>query len=215
MRDGFVRRVIKRVALWNFYVNVTATRAWRRRRGAAPYILGGDCRRCARCCEAPGIQVGWATWYLPTLRRLFLWWQRTVNGFELADRDPRQRVFVFRCSHFDWTTRSCDSYGSRPGICRDYPRKLLDQPGPELHPGCGYRPVARNAARWLRVLEAQPLTPEQRRQLKTGLHLDVDSERGAPGPGPGGEPGAPGPRARGGTWCAWSGGSGGGSPPPE
>jgi len=173
MQDGPWRRGVKRVALWNFYASVGLSRAFRRWRGGTPFRLGGECGRCASCCEAPGIQVGWATWYLPTLRRAFLWWQRAVNGFELVERDLRQRVFVFRCTHFDRATRSCDSYASRPGMCRDYPRALLHQPDPELLPGCGYRPVAPNAARLLRVLDAQPLTPEQRSRLKTGLHLDA------------------------------------------
>lgn len=173
MRDGPLRRAVKRVALWNFTVNVFATRAIRRWRGERPFLLGGECRRCARCCEAPAIRAGRLVWYLRALRRLFLWWQREVNGFELVRRDARQRTFVFRCSHFDWATRSCDSYDSRPGMCRDYPRALLHQPQPELLPGCGYRPVAPNARKLLRVLEAQPLSPEQRTKLVKGLYLEM------------------------------------------
>ncbi len=172
MRDGLLRRAVKRVALWSFTVDVAVHRAWLRWRRQSPFVLGGDCRRCARCCEAPAIQVGRATWYLPTLRRLFLWWHERVNGFVVAERDAAHRVFVFRCTHFDAASRSCDSYASRPGMCRDYPRALLDQPNPELLPGCGYRPVARNAERMLRVLAAQPLTPAQRERLKAGLHLE-------------------------------------------
>lgn len=173
VRDGVWRRALKRVALSNFRVNLAAQRAVRHVRGQMPYVLGGACGGCAKCCEAPGIQVGLATWYLPTLRRLFLWWQERVNGFVLMDRDPAGRVFIFRCTHFDTATRLCDSYDSRPGMCRDYPRALLYQPNPELLPGCGYRPVARNAARMLRVLDAQPLTSEQMRRLKAGLHLET------------------------------------------
>src|SRR5215813_14607857 len=124
MRDGPLRRGLKRLALANFVVNVHATRAWRRLRGERPHRLGGDCRRCARCCEAPAIQAGRLTWYLPSLRRVFLAWQRRVNGFELTEADRGSRTFVFRCTHFDAATRSCDSYASRPGMCRDYPRAL-------------------------------------------------------------------------------------------
>jgi len=172
MRDGPLLRTVKRVALWNFYVNVGVTRSFRRWRGHELYRLGGDCRRCARCCEAPAIQVGRLVWYLPTLRSAFLWWQRRVNGFELTGLDRRQRTFVFRCSHFDWSARKCDSYDSRPGMCRDYPRLLLDQPRPEFLPGCGYRAVAPNAAALRAALDGRALTAEQRAKLHRDLYLD-------------------------------------------
>jgi hypothetical protein len=172
MTDGPFRRALKRFARADFVVNLHATRAWRRVRGDRPYRLGGDCRRCARCCEAPAIRVGRTLWHLPLARRLFLSWQRRVNGFELSARDAGSRTFVFRCTHFDPATRSCDSYDSRPGICRDYPRLLLWQPSPEMLPGCGYRPVAPNAARLRQALAARDLTPEQRRRLSRDLFLD-------------------------------------------
>ena len=171
MKDGRLRRALKRVARANYELNALVYRAVLRRRGQAPYLLGGECRRCARCCEAPAIQVGRAVWYLPTLRRLFLAWQRRVNGFELVGRDVSQRAFVFRCTHFDWATRSCDSYDSRPGMCRDYPRALLYQPYPEMMPGCGYRPVARNAERLRTALAQLPLTSDQREKVEKGLRL--------------------------------------------
>jgi Fe-S-cluster containining protein len=105
------------------------------------------------------------------VRRLFLAWQRHVNGFELVHRDSEGRAFVFRCTHFDQATRSCDSYDSRPGMCRDYPRLLLWQADPELLPGCGYRAIAPNAARLKAALERLPLTPGQRERLRRGLRL--------------------------------------------
>ncbi len=169
MTDGAVRRALKRLAVWHFELNVRATR---RLRGPAPYVLGGECRRCAGCCEAPAIQAGRALWSLALLRRPFLWWQEKVNGFVLVERDAPDRLFVFRCTHFDAARRSCDSYLSRPGMCRDYPRALLDQPDPQMLAGCGYRPVLRGSARLLRVLEAQPLTAEQRERLRSGLRLE-------------------------------------------
>ena len=172
MKDGPVRRGVKRVALWNFVLGLALHRAIERRRGRIPHELGGECRRCARCCEAPGIQVGWAIWYLPLLRKLFLWWQEGVNGFVLTERQRSGRVFVFRCTHFDWTTRSCDSYDSRPGMCRDYPRVLLAQPDPEFLPGCGYRAVAANADHLVRALERASVTREQMARLKKDLRLE-------------------------------------------
>jgi len=95
-----------------------------------------------------------------------------VNGFELVSHDARRRTFVFRCTHFDWTMRSCDSYDSRPGMCRDYPRFLLWQANPELLPGCGYRAIAPNAPGLGASLAELDLTPEQRKKLRRGLRLD-------------------------------------------
>jgi hypothetical protein len=108
------------------------------------------------------------------VRQLFLAWQRRVNGFELVGEDAEARAFVFRCTHYDATTRTCDSYESRPGMCRDYPRLLLWQAGPRLLPGCGYRVRPPNAAGLRESLGRLDLTPEQRRKLWKGLELDED-----------------------------------------
>jgi uncharacterized protein len=172
MRDGPFLRAVKRTALLCFEVDGAAHRAYRRARGERPWTLGGDCRRCAACCEAPAIAVGLVTWSVPSVRRAFLWWQRRVNGFELVSVDAQDRTLVFRCSHFDRSTRSCDSYDSRPGMCRDYPRLLLWQPSPELLPGCGYRASPPNASGLRGALERADLTPEQREKLRRGLRLD-------------------------------------------
>jgi hypothetical protein len=172
MRDGLGRRAVKRVALWNFALNLRAHRAWRRARGERPFALGGDCRRCARCCEAPAIQAHPLVWHLRTLRRAFLWWQERVNGFVRTGADAASRTFVFRCTHFDPASRACDSYDSRPGMCRDYPRLLLWQADPEMLPGCGYRALAPDRARLAALLRDQPLTAEQREKLRRGLRLE-------------------------------------------
>ena len=172
MRDGPLRRTLKSVALAWFVATVGFDRALLRLMGHAPFRLGGDCGKCAACCERPSIRVTWLTWFLPTLRRAFLAWQHHVNGFTLVESDVAARVFVFTCTHFDPSTRRCDSYDTRPGMCRDYPRALLYQPHPELLPGCGYRPIARNAKRFLRVLGAQSLSDEQRAKLKKDLFLE-------------------------------------------
>lgn len=172
MRDGRLRRMVKRVARVQYDLNLRLYRARLRRRGALFWSLGGECRRCARCCEAPAIRVGFWTYYLPTLRRLFLCWQRVVNGFEFETHLPGQRAFVFRCTHFDVQTRECDSYASRPGMCRDYPRFALQQASPEFMDGCGYRAVARNASGLIRALERAPLDPERRARLKQALRVE-------------------------------------------
>jgi hypothetical protein len=171
VKDTLLLRAVKRVALWSFRVNLATHRALRRARGERPFVLAGACRRSGACCEAPAIAVGRVTWSMPSARRLFLAWQRRVNGFELVAEDARARVFVFRCSHLDRAGRACDSYGSRPGMCRDYPRLLLWQPDPQMLPPCGYRAVAPNADGLRSSLERLDLTPEQREKLRRGLRL--------------------------------------------
>jgi Fe-S-cluster containining protein len=144
----------------------------RRMRGRHPvFVLGGACQRCARCCEAPSLQMGTLMFHLPAVRRAFVWWQRAVNQWSLTSVDRRRRTLTFACAHFDAATRSCDSYETRPAVCRDYPRNLMDQPSPDLLPGCGYRPVAFGAQAMQRALDAQPLTAEQRERLQRELRL--------------------------------------------
>lgn len=174
MRDGLLRREVKRVALVCFAIRLRMSRWQRRSVGAIPYDLGGSCQGCGTCCEAPAIRVGRATWYLPTLRRLFLWWHQTVNGFALQSTNSGERTFVFACAHFDWDARRCDSYESRPGMCRDYPRALLDQPAPLLFPKCGYRALASNRVELVRILESQDLGAERLAKLRKGLYLEED-----------------------------------------
>jgi Fe-S-cluster containining protein len=172
MKDGALKRTVKAFARGAFFLNVSADRGLRRLRGERTFLLAGSCRRCAACCEAPAIRVHALVWLAPRLRRAFLWWQERVNGFELVEARARERTFVFRCSHFDRATRSCDSYTSRPGMCQDYPRALLQQANPELLPGCGYRPLARNAKALSQALLERPLTDEQRQRLRRQLFLE-------------------------------------------
>ncbi len=172
MRDGPIRRAIKLLARWNFQLNLAFSRGIARRRGREHYVLGGECRKCAKCCDAPGIQVGRLFWYSRVLRSALLWWQEHVNGFVLIEARKEIRSFIFRCTHFDTASRTCDSYDSRPGICRDYPRFLLQHPAPEMMPGCGYRPIAKNAAALDAALRAQNLPEEQLVKLRKGLHLE-------------------------------------------
>ena len=172
MRDGPVRAAVKWIARVRFAADLRAVRALRRRRNGPAFDLGGECRRCAACCEAPAIRANAAVWHLRSARGAFLWWQKVVNGFELVEARRTERTFVFRCTHFDPRTRLCDSYDTRPGLCRDYPRALLDQPAPEFLPGCGYRAIAPGALRLIAVLDRQPLTDERRARLKRDLRLE-------------------------------------------
>ena len=172
MRDGRARSAVKAFALGIYNVRLVLHRTHKRANGDIPFELGGVCVLCAKCCEAPGIQVGLFTWYLPLFQRIFLLWHRHVNGFEMMQKSRAHRAFIFRCTHFDPRTRRCDSYPSRPGMCRDYPRALLEQANPELFEGCGFKPVAKDRVRLLRSLDEQPLSEEQRGRLRRELHLE-------------------------------------------
>jgi hypothetical protein len=171
MRDPAPLRWLKRVVRLTWTVEYGVRRGLARLRGPPGYRLAGACGGCARCCERPAITGGPLTWHLPGLRRLFLAWQRRVNGFELVEADEDTQAFLFRCTHFDWTTRRCDSYASRPFMCRDYPRAQLEQAWPALFPGCGFRPVARNAERLRAALAATALSAEERAALERKLFL--------------------------------------------
>jgi Fe-S-cluster containining protein len=171
MRDGLVRRFVKGVVrlVWTIEIG------WRRRlaklRGEARYRLGGACGNCAKCCEEPTIHAGALVYYVRVLRDAFLWWQRVVNGFEFVRADREERSFAFRCTHFDTETRRCDSYGSRPFMCRDYPRLLLDQPWPELFDECGYRAVDTKGGGMREAIDALDVPQEQKEKLRRRLHL--------------------------------------------
>ena len=81
MRDGILRTQFKWVGL-----GVYNARLWLHRiQSDTRYDLGGECVRCAKCCEEPGIQVGRLTWYVPGARRVFLWWHRYVNGLRIKE----------------------------------------------------------------------------------------------------------------------------------
>ena len=85
--------------------------------------------------------------------------------------EEEEALFVFRCTHFDWRTRRCGSYASRPFMCRDYPRALLDQPWPVLFDACGFRPIARNAEQMRTALRDQQIPEAEREKLEKKLYL--------------------------------------------
>lgn len=166
MHDGPLRRLVKRLARVPF----DASLALRRRRNPSRWLLSGECRSCAACCEEPSIQVDPLTFRLTPLRAPFLWWQRVVNGFEWV-RNESPRVLVFRCTHFDPATRRCDSYDSRPGMCRDYPRLLLESAWPEFLPSCGHRAVDRRGEATLVALGRAGVSEAKQRELAVKLRL--------------------------------------------
>ena len=172
MRDGPGRMVLKALVRWVWQAETGLRRGLGRLRSRPRFELAGACGGCGACCERPSIQVGRVTWYFPRTRRAFLAWQRLVNGFELVEADRDSRTFSFVCTHFDAATRRCDSYGSRPGMCRDYPRVQLGVAWPELFDACGFRPRVIDRSGLLAEIEATGLSAEAKRALRVRLYLE-------------------------------------------
>lgn len=171
MKDGPVRAAVKALALACFSFDLALSRGLGRLRRPPDFRLGGACQGCGACCETPMIRTHFAVFALRSLRWCFLAWQRHVNRFELVAADRASRTWTFRCHHFDPVSRRCDSYGTRPGMCRDYPRALLASSDPQLLPGCGFRAVARNAAALRASLATADLPAERRAELERRLHV--------------------------------------------
>jgi uncharacterized protein len=167
MRDGLALRMLKALVRSAWTVEYAI-----RRLRPSPWTLAGTCGSCAACCERPSIRGGLISWYVPVARKLFLGWQRRVNGFALVDADDETQTWHFRCTHFDWATRRCDSYASRPFLCRDYPRGLMDQAWPDLFDSCGHRAIAPNAAGLLGEVDKLDLPPEAKEKLRRGLRIE-------------------------------------------
>jgi Fe-S-cluster containining protein len=170
-QPAWVRFVRRRLAQ-AYIADVERRRARLRARGQLPWELRGDCGGCARCCEEPGIAVDVVVFFVPFVRRAFLWWQRVVNGFDFRRAERAGRVLYFSCRHFDATTRRCRDYEHRPGLCRDYPRLQLEVFEPELFDSCGYRVVARNGEAMIAALRANGVAGEQLVQITRRLRLE-------------------------------------------
>lgn len=172
MRDGPLRTTIKALSRAVWTAELGLGRALKRVVASPTWQLTDACKGCARCCEAPTLTIDPTLFYLALLRRPFVWWQRVVNGFDLVEADAEALSLTFRCAHFDWTARRCDSYHSRPGVCRDYPRALLDQAWPELFESCGHRVLLTDRQRQLDVLASQGLAPDTLARLKRQQRLE-------------------------------------------
>lgn len=180
VRDGPVRRLLKAVARGVGQLELWVRRWFLARRGEPRYRLTGTCNGCGQCCVAPSIQVDRLTWHVRSVRALFLWWQRAVNGFELKDADPRHRLFVFRCTHYDPVTRRCDSYESRPLMCRDYPVNLTYDALPSLFDECSHGVVDRKAEALRKALLEAGVRGERLEAIEKKLYLK-DTSRPPPG----------------------------------
>lgn len=176
VRDGPIRSLVKWLARSVKAFDLSVTRALQVRDGEQRYRLSGSCTSCGKCCETPTIPVGKSVWFMPTLRRLFLWWQRVVNGFELIDTDPRFKLFIFKCTHFDPVTKQCDSYESRPLMCRDYPYNLTFQAVPSLFPECSYVVHDKKAEALREALVKAGVEGEKLAELEKKLFLTKEKE---------------------------------------
>jgi Fe-S-cluster containining protein len=74
-------------------------------------------------------------------------------------------------SSFSAAAKLCACYRTRPGVCRHYPRNLLDSPNPEFLETCGYYPHYRNADAFKEALDECELDPQKRAEIERKLHL--------------------------------------------
>jgi len=172
MRDGPLKITVKLFARLCYQADLKFTR-WIKTFSGEPYFrLTGACNQCGQCCRTPAITVHPVVLYLPLIKRAVIAWHRIINGFELIDAERQTGLLVFRCTHWDDTSGQCDSYASRPGICRDYPTNLVYTPDPELFDTCGFRVVLKNAEKMSRALDEAGLSAETLAYLKTNLHVE-------------------------------------------
>lgn len=174
MRDGPVLRAVKALARASYHIDLALARAFLRGRGRLPYRLGGSCRGCGDCCVEPSIRIPRFYDRLRSLRRLLLTWHRIINGFDHRRTEHGPTTWIFHCTHYDPETRLCDSYSSRPGMCRDYPRLLLHAPTPELLDGCTHRAVHARATQTREALARLDLPQEKIEELRRNLNLDAE-----------------------------------------
>lgn len=171
MKDGLARRIVKRIALFRYQLDLGFTRLFLRLRGEPSFLLHGTCRKCGACCVTPMIQVWLPFFYFPSARWAIITWHRVVNGFEFIGQDRNDRTFIFRCTHWDPDTKRCDSYESRPGMCRDYPKNLLYSFNPVFPETCGRFAVDKHAAGLRAALERLELPPDKLETLERRLHV--------------------------------------------
>ena len=171
-KEGLLIRGVKRLALIRYRIDLTITRRIRAFTDRPAFELGGACNCCGKCCETPTIPIHPALFYFKSVRWLTVKWQNAVNGFEFLDENRYMKHLVFRCRHWDPHTKRCHVYRTRPGMCRDYPRNLLDDPAPEFLDGCGYYTVLKNAQKMRDALINSGLPDDKIKELSQKLHLD-------------------------------------------
>jgi Fe-S-cluster containining protein len=173
MKDGPIRKSVKFIARLRYSLEVALTRKIKSMRGEQFYDLAGSCGSCGQCCETPMIQVYPLLFYFKSVRWVLKTWHGLINGFDFVDEDRKAKCLVFRCTHLDPQTRRCDSYDSRPGLCRDYPRNQLDFANPVFLEGCTYQAVLKNGEALSASLDTLELPPEQLASLKQKLNIKL------------------------------------------
>lgn len=171
MRDGLFLKCFKTIVLIRFHVDRYLTRRYLHLKGEPLYRLGGHCNQCGACCETPAVQVHRGVFLSRSATWLIKWWHWKINGFRLIEKDRKNRVFIFKCTHFDPETKQCDSYNSRPGMCRDYPRPLLFSTNPEFFKQCGHYPVRKSAGSFRQSIENLDFPDDKKQELIRKLHL--------------------------------------------
>ncbi len=114
--------------------------------------------------------------YFKSVRWVLRTWHHLVNGFEYIGNNRRDKVLIFRCTHWDPDTKLCDSYSSRPGMCRDYPRNLIYTCDPVFLESCGYYAVSKNAEKMREALKELNLPPDKLAALQAKLHVRTASQ---------------------------------------
>jgi Fe-S-cluster containining protein len=170
--DTWWRQALRLLAAGCYAVDVRLSRwvhVWRE--GRPSYGLRGSCNHCGACCVTPTLALPAVMYRIPTIRRLVTAWQVHVNLFQLLHEDRLEHTLTFRCPHHDPERQRCRCYGTRPGMCRDYPRSLVLAANPEFFDSCGYYAHYRNADAMREALAELDLPPETMAKLEERLHL--------------------------------------------
>jgi uncharacterized cysteine cluster protein YcgN (CxxCxxCC family) len=175
MKDGLGRKAFKFISRLRYQTDLNLTRKIKSARGEQFYRLTGSCRSCGKCCETPMIPVFPLLFFFKSVRWAIVTWHRMINGFEFLQADRRQKCLVFRCTHWDPVTKHCDSYETRPGMCRDYPRNLLDSPQPVFLEGCGYGARLKNSTLMDAALTDAGLPEDRLQALKQQLYVNTQN----------------------------------------
>ena len=169
MKDPFPIQVIKLTLRTKYIFEWWFKKIISRKK--SPYELKGDCHQCGKCCENPTIKVSVFTFHFKFIRMIYLTWQQRINAFYFVSDDHKNNTFSFLCHHWDSTTKKCDSYSSRPGICYLYPKNLMQSSSPDLFEECGFEIQYKKSKLFKESLEKLSLTDEKKEELQKKLHL--------------------------------------------